>query len=110
MRVPLLAWVVAASAGVASAQAGAPHSFDERKSLGGEWQAELPEFGTITDSIRLVSTGRGIEETIGTAADNEISVYARDNQRILMTRFCAMTPEATWRGSRPAPCRECKRP
>ncbi len=93
MRVPLLAWVIAVAASVASAQPGAPDSFDELKSLAGEWQAQLPGFGTITDSIRLVSNGRGIEETIGTSADNEISVYTRDNQRILMTHFCAMTPE-----------------
>ena len=46
----------------------------------------------MIDSIRLVSKGRGLEATIGMAADNKISVYTRDNERILMTHFCAMTP------------------
>ena len=43
----------------------------------------------MIDSIRLVSNGRGVEATIGTAADNEISIYTRDNQRILVTHFFA---------------------
>ena len=93
MRAPLLACVIAVAAGAASAEPCPADSFDELKSLAGEWQAQLPGVGTMTDSIRMVSNGRGLEETIGTAADNEISIYARDNQRILRTHFCAMTPD-----------------
>ena len=47
----------------------------------------------MIDSIRLVSNGCGVEATIGTAADAKISIYTRDNQRILVTHFCAMTPD-----------------
>lgn len=93
MRVLLLAWVFAIGAGAASAQPGPADSFDGLKALAGEWQAELPGFGTMTDTIRIVSNGRGIEETIGTAADNEVSIYTRDHQRVLLTHFCAMTPD-----------------
>jgi len=70
-----------------------PDAFDQLKSLTGEWQADLPGFGKMTDSIRLVSNGKAIEETIGTPADNEVSIYTRDNNRILLTHFCAMTPD-----------------
>jgi hypothetical protein len=93
MRVLLLALVFAIGAGAASAQPGAADPFAGLKALAGEWQAELPGFGTMTDTIRLVSNGRGMEETIGAAADNEVSIYTRDNQRILLTHFCAMTPD-----------------
>lgn len=61
--------------------------------LAGDWQAELAGFGTLSNSIRLVSNGKAIEETIGTPADNETSVYTRDGGAVLLTHFCALTPE-----------------
>src|SRR5258708_36701220 len=67
--------------------------FERLKALTGEWQADLPGFGTITNSVRLVSNGRAIEETLGTPADNEISLYPRDGNRILLTHFCALTSD-----------------
>jgi hypothetical protein len=72
---------------------GGEDSFEQMKSLAGEWRAELPGYGTIDSSIRLVSNGKAIEETIGTAADNEVSIYSRDNGRVLLTHFCAMTSD-----------------
>jgi hypothetical protein len=63
------------------------------KMLAGQWAAELPGFGKLTASIRLVSNGKAIEETIGIPADNEVSVYTRDGDRIVLTHFCAMTPD-----------------
>lgn len=67
--------------------------FEQMKSLAGEWQADLPGYGKITNSIRLVSNGKAIEETIGTATDNEVSLYTRNENRLLLTHFCAMTPD-----------------
>jgi hypothetical protein len=67
--------------------------FDQLKSLAGEWEADLPGFGKLTESIRLVSNGKAIEETLGSPADNEVSIYTRDNNSILLTHFCAMTPD-----------------
>jgi hypothetical protein len=93
MRIMMLALVLVIGAGEARAQPGPADSFDALKSLAGEWQAELPGFGMMMNTIRLVSNGRAIEETIGTAADNEVSIYARDDHRILLTHFCAMTPD-----------------
>ena len=69
----------------------APEAFDAMKSLVGEWEASLEGYGTLTNSIRLVSNGTAIEETIGTSADNETSIYTRDGARVLLTHFCALT-------------------
>jgi hypothetical protein len=68
-------------------------AFEQLQSLAGEWEAELPGFGKLTNSIHLVSNGKAIEETIGTPTDNEVSLYTRDDGRILLTHFCAMTPD-----------------
>jgi len=81
------------SAATGHSESASLDSFERLKSLAGGWQAELPGFGNITSTVRLVSNGQAIEETIGTPADNEISVYTRDNRRILLTHFCAMTPD-----------------
>jgi hypothetical protein len=71
--------------------AAPPDAFEQMKSLAGEWEADLPGFGKMTNSIRLVSNEKAIEETIGTPSDNEVSIYSRDNNRILLTHFCALT-------------------
>jgi len=86
----LLAALMAWPAWGASTQ---PPAFERLKSLAGEWQAVLPGYGVIGNSIRLVSNGKAIEETIGTPQDNEISVYMPDGGRILLTHFCAMTAD-----------------
>jgi hypothetical protein len=93
MRIMMLALVLVIGAALARAQPVPVDSFDELKGLAGEWQAELPGFGAMTNTIRMISNGRAIEETIGTAADNEVSIYARDDNRVLLTHFCAMTPD-----------------
>jgi hypothetical protein len=89
-------WVLIAAVAIlgaaARSESGPADSFDQLKTIVGDWQAELPGFGKLTSSVRLVSNGTAIEETIGTPADNEISVYTRDRDRILLTHFCAMTP------------------
>jgi len=68
-------------------------SFEQLKALAGEWDAELPGYGKLTNTIRLVSNGTAIEETIGTPANNEVSIYSLDGGRILLTHFCAMTAD-----------------
>ena len=62
-------------------------AFERMKALAGEWEADLPGFGKLSNSIRLVSNGKAIEETIGVPADNEVSIYTRDGARILLTHF-----------------------
>lgn len=81
--------------GCFAALAGAqtPDAFDHLRSLAGEWHADLPGFGTMTASIRAVSNGKAIEETLGTTSDNETSIYTRDGSKLLVTHFCALTPD-----------------
>jgi hypothetical protein len=94
VRIPtlVLAAALAGAAHCRSAQAQATGPYEELAALAGEWQATLPGFGKLTNSIRLVSKGTAIEETIGTPGDNETSLYARDGGSVLLTHFCALTP------------------
>jgi len=75
------------------AGAQTPDAFDHLRSLAGEWHADLPGFGTITTMIRAESNGKAIEETLGTTSDNETSIYTRDGSKLLVTHFCALTPD-----------------
>jgi hypothetical protein len=52
-------------------------AFDQLKTLVGDWEADLPGFGKLTNSIRLVSNGKAIEETLGTPTDKGLNLYAR---------------------------------
>src|SRR5580658_9614588 len=75
------------------AAAQTPDAFDHLRSLAGEWHADLPGFGAMTTLIRTVSNGEAIEETLGTTTDNVISIYTRDGSKLLVTHFCALTPD-----------------
>ena len=89
----LLFAVLAGTAGCGAARAAAADSYERLAALAGEWEADLPGYGKLTNSIRIVSNGTAVEETIGTAADNETSLYTRDGERVLLTHFCALTPQ-----------------
>src|SRR5208282_5702387 len=93
MRIAIVSVLVALLAHPVTSFAGAPEVYEQLKSLAGEWAADLPGFGKMTSSIRVVSNGKAIEETIGTPADNELSVYTLNGDSILLTHFCAMTPD-----------------
>jgi len=93
MRLGILMLALGVAVSTAGSEQNSADAFEQLKALAGEWQADLPGFGAITSSVRLVSNGRAIEETLGTPADNEISVYTRDGNRILLTHFCALTPD-----------------
>jgi hypothetical protein len=92
MRTVLLA-AFAFCATAADTPSNPADTFERMKALAGEWDADLPGFGKMSDSIRLVSNGKAIEETLGTPADNEVSLYMRDGNRIVVTHFCALTPD-----------------
>lgn len=78
----------------AGAQSEAPtDAFEQMQALAGEWQAQLAGFGQINASIRVVSKGTAVEETLGTPSDNEVSLYTRDGKRLLLTHFCALTAD-----------------
>lgn len=76
-----------------TAKAGAPEVYDQLKLLIGEWEAELPGFGRMKSTVRVISNGKAIEETIGTPDDNEVSVYTLNADKILLTHYCAMTAD-----------------
>lgn len=94
MRIPLLLLLTACGVSWAGTASQTPaDTFERMTSLAGEWQADLPGYGQILDSIRLVSKGSAVEETLGTPSDNEVSIYTRDGKRLLLTHFCALTPD-----------------
>ncbi len=93
MRIALISLITALLAYPALSFAGSREVYEQLKSLAGEWEAELPGFGKMTSSVRIVSNGKAIEETIGTPADNEMSIYTLDGDSILITHFCAMTSD-----------------
>jgi len=93
MRKPLLPVLAALLMKAAVADAGAPQVYEQLKLLAGDWEAELPGFGTLTSSVRLVSNGKAIEEVIGSPQNNEVSVYTLNADSILLTHYCAMTPD-----------------
>jgi hypothetical protein len=91
----LVACITAIALAVQSAPscADAPTVFEQLKLLAGTWEAELAGFGKLTSVIRVVSNGRAVEETIGTPGDNELSVYTVNGNRLLLTHYCALTPD-----------------
>jgi hypothetical protein len=101
MRTAPLFLAVASTVGGTSALGAQPAApagagalaFAQLQALAGDWEADLPGYGKMQDTVRLISKGTAIEETLGTAADNEASVYSRDGDRILMTHYCALTPD-----------------
>lgn len=93
MRIAPVAPIAASIAYPAASFAGAPEVYAQLKSLAGDWEADLPGFGTLTSSVRLASNGMAIEEVIGTPQDNEVSVYTLSDDRILLTHYCAMTSD-----------------
>jgi hypothetical protein len=98
MRAALLLLAVASTGAAQPVSTGAAQpapadAFAQLEALSGDWEADLPGYGKMQDTVRLISNGTAIEETIGTAADNEASIYTRDGDRLLMTHYCAMTPD-----------------
>jgi hypothetical protein len=95
MRIAILLALLVCCVSCARTESQPPpgDAFEQMKSHAGEWQADLPGYGRISNSIRLVSNGKAIEETIGTPTDNEVSLYTRDENRLLLTHFCALTPD-----------------
>ncbi len=93
MRPILVCAIAALAINPTNCIAGAPEVYERLKSLAGEWQADLPGFGKLISSVRVVSNGKAIEEVIGTPKDNELSLYTLDGGAILLTHYCAMTPD-----------------
>jgi hypothetical protein len=47
------------------AQPAAPaDAFAQLQALSGDWEADLPGYGKMQDTVRLISNGTAIEETL----------------------------------------------
>jgi len=92
MRVLPRLYGIAAMMCLAPGLAPAADAFDAIRALEGDWEAQLAGFGRITSTVRAVSQGLAVAETTGTPGQNELSVYTRDGDRLLLTHYCAMTP------------------
>ncbi len=64
--------------------------FDRLKALVGTWEAAVPQGGTLTNTIRLVSNGTALEEIFQSKEDDQmVSLYTADGNRLAMTHYCA---------------------
>ena len=80
--------------GVLAARAGSQEKpgsgFDRLKTLVGTWEAAVPQGGTLTNTIRLVSNGTALEEIFQSKEDDQmVSLYTADGNRLAMTHYCA---------------------
>jgi len=80
--------------GVLAARAGSQEKpgsgFDRLKTLVGTWEAAVPQGGTMTNTIRLVSNGTALEEIFQSKEDDQmVSLYTADGNRLAMTHYCA---------------------
>jgi len=76
--------------GRASAQVKPASAFDRLKTLAGAWQAEIPQGGTVINTIRLVSNGTALEEiSQGAEHDQMVTLYTPDGNRLAITHYCS---------------------
>ena len=77
-------------AGRAGSQAQPASGFDRLKTLVGTWEASEPQGRLLTNTIRLVSNATALEETFqSTEANQMVTVYTADGNRLAMTHYCA---------------------
>jgi len=77
-------------AGRAGSQEKPGSGFDRLKTLVGTWEAPVPQGGTLTNTIRLVSNGSALEEIFQSKEDDQmVTLYTADGNRLAMTHYCA---------------------
>lgn len=86
--IPILGMLVCVN--VASAQTTGNPGFEKMKSLAETWTSTVDgKPGSTT--IRVVSNGTAIEETMTSPDDTQmVSMYTPDGNRLLMTHYCSM--------------------
>ena len=71
-------------------QAQPMSGFDQLKSLVGTWEARESQGKTVTNTIRLVSNGTALKETIQSAEDDQmVTLYTPNGKGLAMTHYCA---------------------
>jgi hypothetical protein len=66
---------------------GASSAFDSLKSLAGEWQAKDPQGKMETITLKLVSGGSVLMESM--QHESMVTMYHLDNDRLMLTHYCA---------------------
>jgi hypothetical protein len=78
---------VLASAG-AFAQSDAQKALDKLKLLDGTWQGKDAKGGPVQDTYRLTAGGTAVMGENKMGADDMLSLFYVDGERLLMTHFC----------------------
>ncbi len=74
----------------ATPAAKSPASFEQIKSLLGEWEGKLPDGRVASVTFKLVSSGTAVMETMNPSdATDMITVYYPDGDRLMLTHYCA---------------------
>jgi hypothetical protein len=60
MRIGILILALGFGVSAAGSEQNSVDTFEQLKALSGDWQADLPGFEVITNSVRSVSNGRAI--------------------------------------------------
>ena len=75
---------------VPAASANPPASFEQMKSLLGEWEGKTSDGHVGRATYKLVSSGTAIMETLNpTEAEDMITIYHPDGDRLMLTHYCA---------------------
>ena len=70
--------------------AKSPASFEQIKSLLGEWEGELHDGKGARVTYKLVSSGTALMETMNPSeAEDMITLYYPDGDRLMLTHYCA---------------------
>jgi hypothetical protein len=87
VRAAAILWLVLASAG-AFAQSDAQKALDKLKSLAGTWQGKDSKGGSVQDTYRLTAGGTAVMAENKMGAEDMLSLFYVDRDRLLMTHFC----------------------
>jgi len=81
----LMTLVLTASAFAAP---NAQQSFDQLKSLAGNWEGKTSDGKTVDVSFKVMANGSSVVSEINGPEDNMISVIHLDKDRLLLTHYC----------------------
>ena len=85
IRVMFTALVLTTSAFAAP---NAQQSFNQLKTLAGNWEAKISNGKTADVSFKVMANGSSIVSEINELDDNMISVFHMDKDRLLLTHYC----------------------
>jgi hypothetical protein len=87
VRAARILLLVLASAG-ALAQSDAQKALDQLKRLDGTWQGKDAKGGPVQDTYRLTAGGTAVMGENKMGAEDMLSLFYVDGERLLMTHFC----------------------